>query len=45
MEQQIGNLDFDGDIDYAPKRVEDDQGRRQYTDLMGMAASSMYQLV
>jgi hypothetical protein len=34
MEQQIGDADFNGEIDYAPKRVVDDQGRRQYSDLM-----------
>ena len=34
MEQQIGNADFNGDVDYAPKQVVDDQGRRQYSDLM-----------
>jgi hypothetical protein len=34
MEGQIGNPDFVNDIDYAPKRVVDEQGKRQYSDLM-----------
>jgi Plavaka transposase len=33
MEQQLGNEDFDGQMDFAPKRIFQD-GKRQYTDLM-----------
>ncbi|KAF8886311.1 hypothetical protein BD779DRAFT_1611774 [Infundibulicybe gibba] len=33
MEQQIGNRDFAGEMDYAPKRIFKG-GERQYTDLM-----------
>ncbi|KAF8168552.1 hypothetical protein B0H34DRAFT_855228 [Crassisporium funariophilum] len=34
MEMQIGNPNFDGEIDYAPKEVYGRNGRRQFTDLM-----------
>lgn len=34
MESQIGNRDFDGKIDYAPKQVRGKNGRRQFCDLM-----------
>jgi Plavaka transposase len=33
MEQQLGNKDFDGQIDFSPKRIFQD-GKRQYMDLM-----------
>ncbi|KAF8873949.1 hypothetical protein BD779DRAFT_1613631 [Infundibulicybe gibba] len=33
MEQQIGNRDFAGEMDFAPKRIFKN-GERQYTDLM-----------
>ncbi|KAL0957171.1 hypothetical protein HGRIS_003263 [Hohenbuehelia grisea] len=34
LEQQLGNPDFAGETDYAPKRVFDKGNKRQYTDLM-----------
>jgi len=34
MEQQLGNPDFAGEMDFAPKRIFDENGKRQYTDLM-----------
>lgn len=34
MEQQIGNPDFCGSMDFAPKQVYDNQNKRQYSDLM-----------
>ena len=34
MEAQIGNCDFKGKIDYAPKQVLGKDGKRQFTDLM-----------
>lgn len=33
LEAQIGNPDFDGEIDYAPKQVVGKNGKRQFTDL------------
>jgi hypothetical protein len=33
LEAQIGNPDFDGEIDYAPKQVLGKNGKRQFTDL------------
>jgi hypothetical protein len=33
LEAQIGNPDFDGGIDYAPKQVLGKNGKRQFTDL------------
>jgi Plavaka transposase len=33
LEQQLGNKDFDGQMDFAPKRIFQD-GKCQYTDLM-----------
>ncbi|KAF8222791.1 hypothetical protein L208DRAFT_1320536, partial [Tricholoma matsutake] len=32
MEQQLGNPDFDGQIDYAPKQIFK-RGKQQYTDV------------
>ena len=34
LEAQIGNPDFDGEIDYAPKQVLGKNGKRQFTDLL-----------
>jgi hypothetical protein len=34
MESQIGNPDFKGEIDYAPKQVLGKNGKRQFTDTM-----------
>jgi hypothetical protein len=34
MEPQIGNPDFDNEIDYAPKQVFGRNKKRQYTDFM-----------
>ena len=34
MEGQIGNPDFKGEIDYAPKQVLGKDGKRQFTDMM-----------
>jgi Plavaka transposase len=34
MEGQIGNPDFKGEIDYAPKQVLGKDGKRQFTDTM-----------
>ena len=33
LESQIGNPDFDGEIDYSPKQVLGKNGKRQFTDL------------
>ena len=33
LEAQIGNPDFDGEIDYAPKQVLGKNGKHQFTDL------------
>ena len=34
MEGQIGNTDFNGEIDYAAKQVVGKDGKRQFTDVM-----------
>jgi Plavaka transposase len=34
LEAQIGNPDFDGEIDYAPKQVLGKNGKRQFTDVL-----------
>jgi hypothetical protein len=34
MEGQIGNKDFSGELDFAPKRIFSTEGKRQFTDLM-----------
>jgi hypothetical protein len=34
MEQQIGNPDFSGSMDFAPKQVYDKNDKRQYSDMM-----------
>ena len=34
MEGQIGNPAFKGEIDYAPKQVLGNNGKRQFTDMM-----------
>lgn len=34
LKNQLANPDFEGEIDYAPKQVFGDKGKREYQDLM-----------
>lgn len=34
LKNQVGNSDFENEIDFSPKKVYDEKGRRRYSDFM-----------